>query len=240
MIKTEEPAGMDAYTVAEVALAFPHAISVLHRYGLDYSFKGKKKFTQACEKLSLVPEQVWQEILAAAPATGKNKPYPFRNWEANLLIDFIIQHHHGYLRTTIPQITELLQTICSVHGDDKPELSEIRTHFEALSTEMLHHLPKEEDVLFPAIRRVAHGTGIVEESPLLHNVKSSILAMEHEHSRAGELIRLIRELSNNYTPPEYACPTFRLAFQLLEEFEHDVLQHIHLENNILFPKVNRE
>jgi regulator of cell morphogenesis and NO signaling len=237
MINTEPAPDMRAYTVAEIALNFPHAIKILNRYGLDYCCDGKKLFVTACEKAFLDADTVWNEIVDEIPYPDRNGKREFRHWGASLLIDFIVQHHHEYLRVTIPQIKDLLNTVCSVHGDTKPELLEIRFHFNTLAEELLCHLPKEENVLFPALRRLS-GPGISKEiPPLLKNIKSTILVMEHEHLRTGELIRIIRKLSNDYEIPAHACPTFHLAFKLLEEFEHDVMQHIHLENNILFPKV---
>jgi regulator of cell morphogenesis and NO signaling len=222
------------YTVADIALNFPQAIKVLHRYDLDYCCNGKKPFVQACEKAHLDSRQIWDEIVREVPYD--NTRIKFGTWDANLLIDFILQHHHEYVRSAIPEIKELLEKVCKVHGADTPELLDVQLHFNALAEELLNHLPKEEQVLFPAIKKMASATSAIGINLLAH-VQQPVAVMEHEHDRAGELIKLIRTLTNHYKIPEYACPTFQLTYRMLEEFDADLMQHIHLENNILFPKV---
>jgi regulator of cell morphogenesis and NO signaling len=240
MIRTERSPEMECLTLAEVALEFPQAIKILNRYGLDYCFNGRKLFIHACERAGVSAEKVWSEITNELPMTGPTARYKFQNWKADMLMDFIQQHHHEYLRRTIPEISGLLNVVCSVHGNDKPELQEIQSHFETLAIEILEHMPTEENVLFPAIRRIAKSPVLAENQNLLESVQINIAALEHEHSRAGDLLKIIRELSDNYQSPVYACPTFQMAFRLLEEFEQDLMQHIHLENNVLFTKVRSE
>jgi regulator of cell morphogenesis and NO signaling len=122
-----------------------------------------------------------------------------------------------------------------VHGEEQPTLHQIKEIFLSLSDELLDHLPKEEEVLFPALRRLAQqekagtkNTDLILQGP--------ISVMEHEHDAAGTLLKELRALTGQYQPPAFACPTYQLAFKLLEEFDRDLVQHIHLENNILFPK----
>lgn len=238
MTKTDSTPTMHNLTVADIALNFPQSIRILNRYGLDYCCNGKKLFTKACKKAYVNPELVWNEILEES-RWQEPEGRKFKCWETNLLIDYIIQHHHEYLRLTIPQIQELLTLVCGSHGYERPELHEILLHFNVLSEDLLNHLPKEETVLFPAIRRLAGPTADIAPSPLLANVKDTISIMEHEHGRVGELIRIIRKLSNDYEIAPHSGPTLHLVFKLLEEFEYDVMQHIHLENNILFPKIRQ-
>ncbi len=232
-MSTEPAPEIETFTVAEVALNYPPAIRILNRWGLDYCCNGKIPFVKACEQRNLNPFTIWQQIEEEILMAGTNHRREFSSWETNLLIDFIIQHHHEYLRLTIPQIKNLLHTVCSVH-EDKPELQEVKLHFETLADDLMRHLPREENVLFPALRRLSRP--VVTELQIQDSVHKTITAMEHEHGRVGELIRAIRKLTNDYTVPSHACPTFQLLFRLLEEFEYDVMQHIHLENNILFPK----
>lgn len=232
-MSTEPAPEIEKFSVADVALNYPHALRILNRYGLDYCCNGKTPFIEACRKINVDPYLLWKQIEEEAFLLGRNSRREFRNWETNLLIDFILQHHHEYLRLTIPQIRTLLQTVCSVHND-KPELLEVQHHFDALADDLLGHLPREEDVLFPALRRLDRP--MLKESSILDNVQKTISVMEHEHDRVGDLIRAIRRLTDDYSVPQHACPTFQLLFKLLEEFEYDVMQHIHLENNILFPK----
>lgn len=237
MKRTEGSHEMEGLTLAEVALEFPQSIKILHRYGLDYCFSGRKLFSQACERANILPSKVWSEIANELPMAGPTARYRFQNWKTDMLIDFIQQQHHQYLRKSIPEIASLLSVICNVHGTDKPHLLEIRNHFETLAAEIMEHMPAEENVIFPAIRRLTKSPVLRENESLLESVEINIAALEHEHSRAGDLLKMIRELTGNYQSPAYACPTFQLAFRMLEEFEQDYIQHVHLENNVLFSKV---
>ncbi|HEX5169235.1 MAG TPA: iron-sulfur cluster repair di-iron protein [Cyclobacteriaceae bacterium] len=227
---------MEQVSVADVALTFPQALEIFNRYGLDYCCGGKKLFTSACEKAGLDAGSVWQEIQSAAANRGADSRVRFDTWDAPLLISFIVQHHHQYVRTAIPQIQELLDKVCSVHREDSPFLLTVRENFNDLAEELLNHMPKEEQVLFPAIQKMFGGNSFASDSVILNNLNMPIEVMEDEHERAGDLIKSIRSLTNQYIPPVYACPTFKMTYIMLEQFDNDLMQHIHLENNILFPK----
>lgn len=233
-MSTEPTPEIEDFSVADVASNYPQAICILNRCGLDYCCNGKIPFVKACEDRNLNPYIVWKHIEDEIRMTGANHRRVFKNWETSVLIDFILQHHHEYLRLAIPQIKNLLEIVCRVHHET-PELQDVKLHFEALAGDLASHIPREEDVLFPALRRLSRAE--VTQLPILHSVQVTISVMEHEHGRTGDLIRAIRRLTNDYTVPSYACPSFQLLFNLLEEFESDLMQHIHLENNILFPKV---
>jgi regulator of cell morphogenesis and NO signaling len=232
---------METATVADVALAFPNAIDILNQYHLDFCCQGKVPFTEACRKANLNPDTIWSEIQQAGEGSGTGHPLRFENWSSSMLVDFIVQHHHQYVQEAIPRIQELLEKICSVHGDTNPELMLVRDDFNDLANELLNHLPKEEQILFPAIKRLegseAHDPGQVIMPSAL---KMPIHMMEDEHERAANLVKSIRRHTQQYTVPEYACPTYQLTFNLLNEFDNDLMQHIHLENNILFPRVKNE
>jgi regulator of cell morphogenesis and NO signaling len=236
MITTDPTLEMNTATVADVALTFPNAIDVLNRYDLDFCCNGKVPFTEACQKLNLESEKVWKEILVASPKKAGN-PLNFESWHSAVLADFIVQHHHEYVREVVPRIRELLDKIVSVHADTNPELLAVRTDFEALAEELLGHMPKEEQILFPAIKRIeGQPIASVESTISPAALDMPILVMEQEHERAGTLIKSIRARTNHYSPPVYACPTYQLTYTMLQEFDNDLLQHIHLENNILFPR----
>lgn len=230
MILTEEVFDLQNATVADIALAFPQAIEVLNRHQLDFCCNGKMKFTDACQKARLDSKKVWSEIQATKGASDTG--LKFETWDTGLLIDFIIQNHHSYVRQAIPRIQELLDKVCTVHGMEQPNLYKVRADFTKLSEELIQHLPKEEEVVFPALRNMAEG----EKSPFYDHINALISVMEHEHDSAGNLVKSIRQLTNQYTPPSFACPTFQLTYKLLQEFDNDLIQHIHLENNVLFPK----
>jgi regulator of cell morphogenesis and NO signaling len=151
------------------------------------------------------------------------------------LIDFIQQHHHRYVRESIPEIMGLLERICEKHGADQPLLRKLQQTFGLLAKELLAHLPKEEEILFPMILHFTReGT---TPNDIYPRVEAPVAVMEHEHESAGDLIKLIRSLTDNYTTPDYACPTYQYTFRMLREFDEDLMQHIHLENNIVFARL---
>lgn len=128
----------------------------------------------------------------------------------------------------------MIDKVCDVHGEDSPHLVEVREVFQALAEELLHHLPKEEEVLFPAIRKILKAQ---TSDSTIQFVQAPMQVMEAEHDRAGELVKRLRQLTANYSVPAEACPTYQMTYTLLKEFDRDLIQHIHLENNLLFPKV---
>jgi len=221
-------------TVAQLAVSHPGALAVFTKYNIDYCCGGHRSIEDACTRIGLDPERIKAEIFQATDSDLSGSFRPER-WSSSLLIDFIVQNHHRYVRTAIPELETFLDKVCDVHGNDCPELIRIRENFRSLSDELTSHMQKEELILFPAIRRLeARDIG---DHPLYITIQAPVDAMEHEHEIAGNLIKEIRSLSNNYTPPDFACPTFRITYKKLQEFDNDLMRHIHLENNILFERV---
>jgi regulator of cell morphogenesis and NO signaling len=218
-------------TVGEVVLTYPNAFNVLTRYNIDFCCGGKRSFKEACEKAGLNTDTIWDEIVHRKNP-GNSYLVRFNTWEAPLLVDYIVQNHHAYVKETIPKLQELLDKICSVHGEDHIELIEVRDDFNDLAEELLTHMQKEEKTLFPAIKEgVQNGSARALGDPI--NV------MKAEHERAGDLMKSIRQLTNHYAIPRDACPTFKLTYKKLEEFDQDLMQHVHLENNVLFEQFQR-
>ncbi len=153
------------------------------------------------------------------------------------MADYIEKKHHRYVENKIQEITPFLEKVARVHGDRHPELNEIRQLFDASAGELTAHMKKEEQILFPFIRKMvaAQNQNTTVQAPF-GTVQNPIQMMMHEHENEGERFRKIAALTDNYTPPEDACNTYRVTFFLLKEFEEDLHLHIHLENNILFPK----
>jgi len=216
-------------SVAEVALAFPQAPDVLNKYGIDYCCGGNSSFGTACEKAGVNASKVYAEI-SAHGAGAHAHLRDVSNWKPALLIDYIVQVHHTYVKDAIPKLTALLDKTCRAHGAEHPDLMEIRDNFNTLAQELLEHLEKEENILFPEIRE----TGLDQHTPL----QIVLDDVDEEHRTAGKLIKSIRQLADNYTVPEDACTTYTLTYKKLEEFERDLMQHIHLENNVLLKKVS--
>ena len=221
-------------SVADIALHFPHAIEILNRHYLDYCCNGKKSFEDACKENNLNSEKIWLEILRTSTDPVKNDR--FESWGLTLLIDYIVHNHHHYVQSAIPEIKGLLNKVCAAHAEELPYLYKLREEFNRLAKELLAHLQKEEDILFPAIKKIEQNALNEKRSASSDNLTIPILVMEHEHEAAGDLLKSIQSLTKHFIPPAFACPTFIITYKMLEEFNNDLMQHIHLENNILFPK----
>ncbi|MBL7858002.1 MAG: iron-sulfur cluster repair di-iron protein [Cyclobacteriaceae bacterium] len=219
-------------SVADLVLRYPAALQVLKKHHIDFCCGGQHSLEDACAAAGINPDEIFEAIQTSKPE--ENEVFRVKDWSSSFLADFIVQNHHTYVRNTIPEIQELLDKVCSLHGGDAPELLMIREDFNTLAAELLSHMDKEENILFPAIK---HLDTFHNGQALIGNIDAPIAVMEHEHESAGDLIKAIRKLSNNFTPPAYACPTFLLTYQRLEEFEADLMTHIHLENNVLFKRL---
>jgi regulator of cell morphogenesis and NO signaling len=155
-------------------------------------------------------------------------------WTTNQLVDHIVLTHHAYVRSALPRIAAYLGKLIEVHGTRHPELTKIEGCFGALARELLQHMLKEEHVLFPYIRELA---GAARPAPCpFGTIENPIRMMEREHEEAGGLLEELRELTNNYVAPADGCATYRVCFSELAEFERDLHRHVHLENNVLFPR----
>ena len=224
-------------SVAEIAILHPSAVPVFNKYHIDFCCGGKLEFKKACEKVGVNPDEVIHELIHSEanylPGTIR-----FDTWDTSLLSDFIVQHHHTYVKKMIPVILELLERVCDAHGETRSELFTLKATFETLGNELMDHMGKEEQILFTGIKQLANVSNTKYSD---HSIFSSLLVpitmMEDEHTQAGDLIKSIRMLTGNYTPPTEACPTYKVTYKRLEEFDQDLMQHIHLENNVLFVKV---
>jgi regulator of cell morphogenesis and NO signaling len=222
--------------VADLAMDFPGSTTILNKYHIDYCCGGKIPFKEACEKVNANPQSVLEELKQEAQIHTSGK-VNFKSWTPVLLVNYITQHHHTYVKQSIPEIKFLLDKVSLVHGNDFDAIHKIVENFNALSAELLQHMNKEELILFPAIIKLFDGKEPIENDIFPISVEQPMAVMEDEHQHAGDLIKSIRELTDGFTPPSFACPTFRIAYARLQEFDQDLTQHIHLENNILFQKV---
>ncbi|MDO1448207.1 iron-sulfur cluster repair di-iron protein [Rhodocytophaga aerolata] len=222
-------------TVGDIVRKNPKAAAVFKKYKIDFCCNGNRLFEEVCAEAGLVPAELKEEISQSteeAPAQVHAD-----NWSLNFLIEYIIQNHHSYVLGAIPKLEESLLKVVKAHGVNHPELAAIAGHFTSLARELMQHMQKEEQILFPVIKEmvVNQKKGVKTTIPF-GSVRNPIRVMEDEHAGAGEDIESIRRLSNNFTPPTDACFSYRLLYKQLEEFEEDLHQHVHLENNILFPK----
>lgn len=228
-------AGIASATVAALAIENPHAIEIFKKYNIDFCCGGQRPFDQVCREMDLNAAQILEEIdLVQDKATEEH--LRFNSWSAAFLTDYIVENHHQYVKSAIPELLRLLAKTAVAHGEEDVELISIHEKFNLLSEELLNHLEKEEKVLFPMIKELKAQTGR-NENAQAETLETPIQVMLAEHDTAGELIQSIRFLSNNYTVPAHACPTYTITYKKLKEFDDDLMKHIHLENNILFKKV---
>lgn len=224
-------------TVGEIVAKDYRTAGVFKKYGLDFCCGGGRSLAAACEKKGLQPEALLRELNALGLAQPDAQNYD--EWGLGFLIDYIINNHHHFVRRKLPEIEAYAHKVAKVHGGTYPQLKEMRDLFLVLKSEMLDHLDKEESYLFPYIKKLealeAAG-GKIEEKPDFGTVGNPVRMMEEEHDHAGSLVAQLSELSDGFTPPEDACATFRVYFKNLEGFQDDLHKHVHLENNILFPK----
>lgn len=224
-------------TVGEIVKLDYRAADVFSNFGIDFCCGGKISVSEACASTNCDEAEVLNK-LEALQNEGASVLHDFDNWSLPFLIDYIINVHHEFVRTSIPQILPLAEKVANVHGDHHPEVVRINQLFQDIADELTMHLQKEEMVLFPYIKELAAaesaGNGL--EDSCFGSVASPISVMEMEHESAGSILKEMAGLSGNYSVPEDACNTFRVLYGKLKAFESDLHTHIHLENNILFPK----
>ncbi len=224
-------------TVGELVAEDYRKAEVFKKYGIDFCCGGKKTVTEVCEQKGVDVEAL-EESLAAVEGQISQRPLDFQSWSPAFLADYITNLHHKYVREKVPLILQYARKVAKVHGHAFPETVEIAGKFEALSEELFAHLRKEELILFPYVKelwRAKEQQGKVAAPPF-QTAQNPIRMMEEEHEFAGDTMAEIRQLSNDFSPPESACNTYRVLYALLDEFEADLHQHVHLENNILFPQ----
>ena len=226
-------------TVRELALEKPGAARVFEGLGIDYCCGGKQTLEQACRAASVPVDKVI-DALEVAHQSG-NATTNRTNWQAAPLADLITHiknTHHQYTRQEIARLGPLFDKVCSVHGNNHPELLQLRETFRGLAQELTTHLMKEEMVLFPYIERMEES--VLQKEPILPppfgTVQNPVAMMEHEHDSAGNALHSLKEISQGYTASLDACVSYQTLYKALAEFEADLHQHIHLENNILFPQ----
>jgi regulator of cell morphogenesis and NO signaling len=223
-------------TVREIALEQPHSIRVFERFGIDYCC-GRKPLAEACAERQIAVDNV---VAALEAAAGDNAPLPADWTQAPLgnLIEHIVATHHAYVKSELPRLAVLAQKVVNRHGDTQAHLPAMQKVLAELDEELIHHLGKEEHVLFPYISKMeaAQTSGGAQPEVCFGTVANPIAMMTSEHDAAGAMIAELRRLSLDFTTPVGACPTYLAYYAGLKEFEQDLHQHIHLENNILFPR----
>lgn len=223
-------------SLAELVTDNIRSAIVFEEYGLDFCCKGNRSLSEACKEKNIEVGKVAEQLNQLTEK--KNGNLQADDWTLDFLVDYIMNNHHQYVRKMIPIITLHADKVASVHGENHPETINIADLFHAVRDELEMHLMKEERILFPQIKQMVLTKNENSEffPPPFGTIQNPIRMMELEHTSAGDAMHRIRELSNNYLHPEDACSTFKALYSELKEFEEDLHKHIHLENNILFPK----
>ena len=221
-------------TVGELAAEVPGAARIFEKYRIDYCCGGKHPVKTACQERGIALGVLSDELDRAAASKPEQAD---RDWNLEPLRDLIghiLLRHHGYLRTELPRIAELFAKVVNAHGKRQPVLLQVRQVFTALQEELDTHMMKEELILFPAIGKLESGL----HSPF-SSIYQPIARMEHEHDDAGAALLGMRRLTGDYKVPGDGCAAYRALFTAMVELESDLHRHIHLENNILFPRAAR-
>lgn len=222
-------------TVRELVLDNPAAARVFESLGIDYCCGGERSLAEACGDANVRVEE-------AIAALEKSEPMPTdRDWSNAPLTElarYIVEKHHSFTRNEIKRLSPLLSTVVSVHGESHPELSNVQSLFRGMSQELIEHMGKEEEMLFPYIEELE---GAIKSKRAVPNspfgtVENPVRMMMMEHESTGQVLRKVRETTKGYVPPPDACTSYQVLLTALEAFEKDIHVHIHLENNILFPR----
>jgi regulator of cell morphogenesis and NO signaling len=224
-------------TIREIVATDYRTAAVFERYGLDFCCSGNRSVEHACRDAGVDQDAVLRELetVLTTPAAGTPA---YSTWDARTLIDHIVGKHHGYVRQALPLLSQHTKKIASVHGARHPELVHIADLFRRVADEMTDHMSKEEYILFPFIATLDEARAKGQPAPRPHfgTVENPIGMMEAEHKFVGDAMAEMRHLTGGFTPPEDACGTYRVCLQELDAFERDLHEHVHLENNVLFPK----
>lgn len=236
---TRTPAQSGSERIGEIVAKDIRKAEVFRKFGIDFCCGGKKTVEKACREKNISMSELQRELdyLDMQTTTGALSQH-FDSWDLDFLADYIVNTHHKYVARAIPDLFEYTQKVARVHGKQHPETVEIADYFVQVMDELNRHMMKEEKVLFPYIKTLAEARKlkVTPELPHFGTVENPVRMMEHEHDQVGEYMRRINELAGGYEVPQGACNTYRLAYAKLKEFEEDLHQHIHLENNILFSK----
>lgn len=222
-------------TVGEIVARDFRAAAVFEQFGIDFCCGGRRELEDACRAAAVDPAHVLSALEALPPLAGEETDVTL--WRLDQLIDHIVSTHHAYVRSAMPTIQRYLAKLVEVHGARHPELVRVAACFETVSRELEQHLLKEEHVLFPYIRELAAtSVGFRHVPSPFGTVQNPIRMMEREHREAADELRIIRELTKGYVAPDDGCTTYTACMAELDRFERDLHRHVHLENNVVFPK----
>lgn len=231
---------LEKTTIGEYVAKDFRTAAVFSKHGIDFCCKGNRTIEEVCDQKKLNQTNLLGELNTVLNSKN-DSAIDFNSWPLDLLVDYIEKTHHRYVEEKTTILLPFLDKLCKVHGNTHPELFQINEFFKGCAGELAQHMKKEELILFPFIKKLVRATisNDAVEQPHFGTIENPIAMMMDEHDTEGERFRKIAELSHNYTPPADACNTYKVTYAMLKKFEEDLHKHIHLENNILFPKATK-
>lgn len=216
-----------AQSVASVVLDHPECASILQRNRIDYCCRGEISIAEACAQKKVDVDGLLAELNGAVARRQDGGVTDPRTLSTRELVDYIVSRHHAYLREALPFIRTLAHKVARVHGDHEPRLVELKGWFDGIFENLLPHLEKEEQVLFPAL---------LSSTPDAAVIATELAEMHRDHLEVGTLLEKIRQTTGDFAMPPWACNSYRTLFAELEQLEGDTLRHVHLENHVLMPR----
>lgn len=223
-------------TIGEIAAKDLRKAQLLREKGIDFSCGGDKTVKEVAGDLGIEEEQLKEELENKKTSSNLPPSHNYQDWGIGFLMDYIVQSHHQYVKRNAPNLTDLILKVTERHGNEHPELKKLAYAARLFFNDLVAHMKKEESILFPAIKAIDQGTASKDKNATPKNIKSAVLMLEKEHQISMEDFTYFRNLTNDYELPEAACDSWAYLYQLLQEFEEDWVYHVHIENNILFPK----
>lgn len=225
-------------TIGEIAAENPCTIRAFEKFGIDYCCGGKRTLEDACSRVGVQLEDVESYLRRIERFQGNEKTLNLNNAKLTDLVRHIVEKHHVFTKNEIQRLDNLITKVCKSHCANHPELLRLNILFQKLCEDLIPHLMKEEQILFPYIEKLVEASEKKSsfQEPSFVTVVNPLQVMSMEHDKAGDTLSLMRRVTNNYALPDDACNSYRALYYGLEEFERDMHQHIHTENNILFPR----
>lgn len=230
--------GEEATTLGELVATDYRRAEVFGKFGLDFCCGGKKSLKEACKEKGIDAQEV-STALAEVEKQSKNLLLDFNSLELDFLVDYIVNVHHKYVKENVIMLYEYSDKVADRHSNNHPEVIRITQLYEKIVEDLYMHMRNEETILFPYIKKLAIAKRKQHKIEIsgFENIANQIKLMENEHIAVGGFIDEIHQISNSFTPPEDACASYKVLYSKLYEFEKDLHKHVHLENNILFPRV---
>jgi regulator of cell morphogenesis and NO signaling len=223
--------------IGDIVASNYKAADVFSKYQIDYCCQGSRTLEEACMTNQVSSSDVLSELQNVLNIQNTST-LKYDEWPVDLLSEYVVKIHHKYVEESVPVLKQNLNKLCNVHGKNHTELFKITEAFHALADDVIVHMKKEELMLFPYIKKMkkAFDDNVSGTEAPFGTVANPIGMMQHDHTFEGDLLHSIQSLSDNFTPPSDGCTTYKVTYAKLKEFQDDMFLHIHLENNIMFPK----